>query len=1180
MVSNAGRHREQSLRVDPVVAWPRTAEAGCAYLVTVDLRGPLPSADGTSDGWPHSAEEFTFSVSLEGAPSFVCDAVDEPSVVLHRFGGTYGPACFQVTAVQATGSASLWLTISNQWGVPVRKAELRSRILPREHPAGGAREAGQEEPAGQTERLSTPTFEPSARGQSSLERVEGQPHTVGSPRGARPLPPPDRLGADTRRQTLTVHYAGFNRAWANWISDRLERRGLRVVLLRWDAPVAVPLAEVLRDLLLAPGTVLLVLSEGYLLLGSRARDEWIAALREVVGRNPSRFAAVSVTAAPLPVDTEILAPVVLAEKGEEEAERLLLTRLGLAREPLPDPREERARAPRYPAVLPEVWGGVPRRNTRFTGREVLLNQAYDLLQGAAPGAGVVTFHGMSGMGKTQMATEYVYRFGTEYDVVWWVNAQTRATYRRAMAELAPKLGLPTGHEYGERLRAVRDSLRRGDPFARWLLVLDGADEPEAVGDLVPTGPGHVIITSRNLEWGQHNSRLLEVPVYTRDESVAFIRRRAQRLTRAEADQLADALEDLPLLLDQTAAWLDDSDLSVRDYIALLEDGVNSAVVKVSADFPLAFQTAWWILLERLAQSVPEAVELLRLCTFFAPGFIPAHLLKQMPTSGLPPTVEPLLTDQVLWNRAISQLRRYSVIRLEARDADSPGETFYLHRMVHQIVHQGIPFDVRQQLREVVRTALAAADPGRPTDTDLWPGYAEIVPHLKYADVLRTDDQDVQRLVFNCLRYLYFSGEYASGIRFGERALTAWRTLLGENHPRLWELIYHYGNLLRAAGDYRRTAEIEREAVVHLREQRGERDLEYLRALGGLAADLRGLAAYDEAMHLSVQVLDTCREVVGDQDARTLAAQNNLAVSMRLLGRYEESLEVDRRTMEARRDLLRARHPWTLYSELSVAVGLRLLGRYPEAESVQTRNLRECRIVMGHANPQTLQAEYNLALCLYRGGDRQEAGRILAGVLERGERVLSESHPLTLIFASAQSCFAREHGDVDLGRELSETVLSRYATSLTDEHPYTAGARANHALVLRRVGEREQALAASEESLRVMIRAVREDHPWALGCALNTSALLSAVGDHDGALALSGATVRGAVARLGDSHPLTLAAQVALAADLRATGQRTDADKTETHTLAALAATLGPQHPDTLLARTRSRPTWDFEPQPT
>ncbi|WP_406006795.1 FxSxx-COOH system tetratricopeptide repeat protein [Streptomyces sp. NBC_00637] len=990
---------------------------------------------------------------------------------------------------------------------------------------------------------------------------------------------------ETARQTVTIHFAGFNRAWAAWIGDRLERRGVRVVYLRWDSPADVPLVDLLRDLKLSEGRILILVSEWYFQLGPRSHEEWNTALREVVAPDPSRFAAVSVTAAPVPSATAVLAPVNLTNMGADEAERRLLDRLDLSWDTSARRSDDLGRGPRFPASMPEVWGGVPRRNTRFTGRELLLNEAYHLLQGAEPGAGVVTLHGMSGVGKTQLAAEYVYRFGSEYDVVWWVSAEKRVTYRRLLAELAPKLGLQTGQEYGERLRAVRDALRRGDPYGRWLLILDGADEPDQVWDLVPTGPGHVIITSRNPEWSEHNSKLLEVPVYARDESVAFIRRRAPRLAETEADQLAEALEDLPLLLDQTAGWLNDSDLSVREYIALLEGGVDSDVVKVSADFPLAFQTAWSILLNKLRETVPESVDLLRLCTFFAPGFIPVRLLKEMPVDELPEQVAGLVNDPLLWNRAINQLRQYSVVRLESHEAAvdeaaSSGESLYLHRMVHQIVHKDMPEEDRREFIEVVRQALAAADPRRPTDPDLWPGYAEIVPHLKYADVLETKDANVQRLVFNCLRYMYFSGEYLSGIKLGERAMKAWRKLLGPTHQRIWELTYHYTNLLRAVGDYTRTEALSRAAVERLKEERGPQDLEHLRAAAGLAADLRGLARYDEALELSQWILVAYRELLGEQDSRTLNAQNNMAVSLRLLGRYEEALDVDRRTLEARRTLLRARHPWTLDSELSYAIGLRLLGRYAEAESIQARNVRENRIVMGEDNPQTLRAEYNLALCHYRGGNREEAGRILTRVLERGERVLGETDPVTLLFVSAQSCFTREHGDIDQAHELSEAVVARYEVMLADGHPFIAGARSNQALILRNVGERDSAHVLVEQALAAMTVSAGENHPWTLGCALNASALRNLVGDTEGAATLSTDTVTRAIESLGRTHPLTLSARIAHAADLRALRDRRRAEKVEQEALSDLEATLGKQHVHTISARSRNRPFWDFEPQTT
>ncbi|CAL9591445.1 FxSxx-COOH system tetratricopeptide repeat protein [Streptomyces sp. enrichment culture] len=1122
----------QPLLIEPVVAWPRQAEAGCDYLVTVDLRGPLPAPDGTPADWPYPEEEFTFTVTLDGAPYFDCSALGEPSVVLHRFGGTYGPARFRVSVGADTGPASLWLTVSNQWGVPVRKAELHSEI----------RTAAR-----------TPDGDPVP---AVLPEPRQHGHARRRPRPALPAAPSRPAHAGPAWESVTVSFVGFNQAWAAWIGDRLESRGVRVVPSRRDGTDDAPPAELLRDLAAADGGALLVLSPWYFGPGTDRHEEWNTALRDVVAPDPSRFAAVSVTSAALPSAVAVLAPVVLVDTDADEAERRLLERLQLASGPPAENAAQSRRGPRFPAAMPDVWGGVPRRNTRFTGRESVLGQAYELLHGPGPGCGAVTLHGMSGVGKTQIAAEYAHRFGSEYDVVWWVNAEDRAGCRRQLAELATRMGLQTGQGYGERLRAVRDALRRGEPSARWLLLLDGADEPDQIWDLLPAGPGpgpgpgprpgHVLITSRNPAWGEHNSELVEVRTYPRDESVAFVRRRAPRLTEPEADRLAEAMGDLPLLLDQTAGWLNDSDLSFEEYLALLDAVSDGDPVKVSADFPMTFRTAWSILLDRLRETVPEAVGLLRLCTFFAPGLVPVHLLQDMPHEGLPGSVAGLLTDARQWDRAVGQLLRYSVVRVEPHPADPERENLYVHRVVHQMVHRAMPEAVRGELVDVVRRALAAADRGTPSAPEQWPRYAEIVPHLKYADVLASTDSAVQKLVLDSLRYLYLSGEYGAGVRLGDHAVRIWRSLLGEQHPLIWELTYHYANLLRASGDYHRTMEIEQAAVEHLREQRGERDPELLRALGGLAADLRGLGRYAPSLEISQQVHATYRELLGDQDTRTLNAQNNVAVSLRLLGRYEDALHVDLRTLQARLRLLGDRHPWTLSSETSYAVDLRLLGRWEEATSRQADNLRLARAALGAHSTQTLLAAHNLALCRYATGDISGAAHDLGQALAQGERVFGEVDPLVLALTTSQSCFARERDDLDPARALSERVVAQYEATLTASHPYAAGARANHAVLLHRAGEADRARVLADAALADMDAAVGPGHPWTLGCALNASTLHGYAGNTGRSLALGRDTADSAARTLGPGHPFTRSAR------------------------AAAEGALG----------SRRHPFWDFEPQRT
>ncbi|KAB8171048.1 tetratricopeptide repeat protein [Streptomyces sp. 3MP-14] len=1003
--------------------------------------------------------------------------------------------------------------------------------------------------------------------------MQGSAHTTAPP-------------AEARR--ITISYAGYNRAWAVWIADRLERYGWQVAFQRFDLPAGVQLHEALTDLLLVRGRILVVLSDWYFKLGPRTDQEWNEALRAVVAPNSARFHAVSVSTAPMPSATAAFGGTTeLWGLGAREAERRLIQLVGAFEER--DPARDTlggSQGPRFPMELPRVWGGVPRRNSRFTGRERLLQSIHDQVQNAEPGTGVVALLGLSGVGKTQVAAEYAWRFSSSYDLVWWVPADQRGTLRQRLAELAPSLNLTTGPEYGERLRAVGDALRRGRPYARWLVVLDGADSPETIADLVPTGNGHVLITSQNGAWGDYNNtHLLPVPVYEREESVAFVRRRAPRIGRDDADLLARTLGDLPLALDQTAGWLSDSTMTVREYVGLLRDDEDIEVgLRVAVDFDTSYPTAFSILLNRLRETVPEAVELLRLCAFFAPGAIPVQLLREIPAEHLPEQLAGLMSDPLRWNTATNKLVQYSVIQWDPPNTDEDPEaagTIMLHGMVQRTVRSGMSEVDREVFSRAVRRGLANADPAVPTDTRLWPRYARIVPHLDASGALYSRHADMHTLIRNCLRYLYLAGEYVAGIQLTDRVERAWREVFGEGHPLLRDLASQQAMLLRATGEYARTERINRGLLRRLEEEgRGDDSLDVLRVLEGLGADLRGLGRYEEALDTSERVLAGRRRMIGEEDFRTLNSRNNLAVTLRLLGRYRDALVEDRRTLQTRREVLRARNSSTLSSETNYAIDLRLLGRYAEAQSIQEPNVEVQRTVMGHDHPQTLSAELNLALCLLRSGERTAAHERLADLLERAERALGEASPATQRIAACYAFVLRSHGRLDLAREIGERTTRRYRQALGAEHPFTVGTLANHALLLRAAGEREEALELNEQCLIRMTDALGPDHPWRLGLALNLSADRNIAGDVESAAELSRDTARRAAEHpsLGREHPLTLSCKVAHATDLRNLRQRAEADKTEEEALTGLISTLGSQHVHTVSARARVRPFWDFEPQ--
>ncbi|MEE4595242.1 FxSxx-COOH system tetratricopeptide repeat protein [Streptomyces sp. DSM 41524] len=835
--------------------------------------------------------------------------------------------------------------------------------------------------------------------------------------------------------------------------------------------------------------------------------------------------------------------VVVAEERARQLERELAALR--SRAAAPDDR-----SPVESGRVPDVWGGVPRRNPRFTGRDELLAEVRERLEAAPADTAVVALVGLPGIGKTQLAAEYAHRFAARYDVVWWAGVDGLPALKERLAALARALGGGDGRD-ADLVRAALEALRRGDPYGRWLIVLDDADDPEAIAEVLPAGGGHVLITSRNRAWADHYAELLDVPPLNRQDSVAFVRRRAPRIGPEDADRLAAAVEDLPLALDQTAGWLDGASTPVAEYVRMASDGEPNPV-RPAADYPMPYHSAFKDLITRLRESTKAAAELLRLCALFGPGPVPLALLRAVPAGQVSPAVAALLENPSQLELAIGKLAQWSVMGRSALEA----EAVWMSRFVRDAVRRRTPEDKREKDARIVRGALVAADPRCPDDPAAWPRYARLVPYLEPSGALESSDAASRRLVVGFLTYLTLSGDYATGGRLAERAAGDYQ-----------ELMARRAALLRETGDYAAAEALDRAVLKSL----GGIDAPgRLVAMARLGSDLRGLARYDEAHELARRQRALCADSCPQDGAAVRNAQRSLSHSLRMLGSYAEAAELSGRTLDSARAELGPSALVTLACETEHAYDLRLSGRYEEALELQASSVDRHVAVLGAGHPLAVTAAHHLWRCGWEGDIDIHA------LWELAKRLLGEGTPLTLMIAAGVARALRRQGDLERAASVAEKTSEGYSTALGARHPYTIGAWSNEALTL---GADDKA-RVRDSLFTAMAHAVGERHPWTLGIALNTAATYHATGRYQDACAMSRETALHAAEALGERHPLTLLAQIGLAADLRVIpGGGEEADVIEEVALGGLTAVLGRDHPETVAARKRIRPVWDFEPLP-
>ncbi|WP_329344626.1 FxSxx-COOH system tetratricopeptide repeat protein [Streptomyces sp. NBC_01352] len=364
---------------------------------------------------------------------------------------------------------------------------------------------------------------------------------------------------------------------------------------------------------------------------------------------------------------------------------------------------------------------LPPRNTNFTGRDATLREVRQCLT-SRNGVAMVAVQGLGGVGKTQLAIEYAYRYLSKYRFVAFVGAEDSDLVASHFVSLAGQLGL-TEVSSDQAIPRVYGKLLDHRP---WLIIFDNGEKPGTLTHALPSGGlasnGHVIVTTRVSGWSGR-AGVIDLDVFTRQESVKLLVRRVPGMTEAVADRIAEQLGDLPLALEQAAGYMGYNHAAPEEYLTLLTSRLEEMIARGElTDRPEAEEVVvaslWSLSVERLNTDQPQAVRLLELCALLAPEPIPLDLF-----TGSPETLNGAAADALVWDTTVGALAGLGLARRE-------NASLVLHRLVQAAIRAPMPDEVRTGARvQLCRALLAAVPHDIHGDPDARPRWQELLPHV-------------------------------------------------------------------------------------------------------------------------------------------------------------------------------------------------------------------------------------------------------------------------------------------------------------------------------------------------------------------------------------------------------------------------------------------------------------------
>jgi tetratricopeptide (TPR) repeat protein/transcriptional regulator with XRE-family HTH domain len=730
------------------------------------------------------------------------------------------------------------------------------------------------------------------------------------------------------------------------------------------------------------------------------------------------------------------------------------------------------------------------RNPLFTGREEILktlhtqldaDQAVALIQSSA-------LHGLGGVGKTQIALEYAYRYALEYSAIFWIGAETMENVTSSLLHMAEVLQLPERDEKDQQ-RVIAAVYHWLTTHNQWLLIWDNLEDLKLLHRFLPPArQGAILITTRNPALGTLAVGMDLLPMGL-EEGMLLVLRRAKVLERAAtrgqlrqfarysptdyaaAEELVTVMGGLPLALDQAGAYIEETGCSLAAYLQRYRQQQAHLLARrgtPGGNHPESVTTTFRLSQERVEREQRAAADLLRVCALLQAEAIPEELFV-IGAPHLGPELEALAADPAQFDQTIAVVRRLSLVQRQAET-----QTLSVHRLVQAVLREQMSEPEQATwLRRVMAALNAAFSEGA------YEAWERFLPHVLTVVSAIPDDagsRELAQVLRKVAEYLCHHARYAQAEALYQRAVRIAEQVWGPEHFEIASTLCGLACLFYEQGKYQQVEALYQRAVQIQEQVLGLAHPDVAFPLHGLGLLYWKEGKYEQAERMYQRALQIREQARGEEHPDLAPTLNGLAILSHERGQYEQAEHLYQRALHLREQVLEPEHPLLANLLNNLAEAYVAQGKESQAECLYQRALAIDEQAYGPDHPSLAHPLQGLADLYVAQAKDAQAEPLYQRALFIREQALGTEHPDLASSLNGLAHLSLRQGEYDQAELLYKRALSIQEQHLGQHHPETAQTLHNLATCQQKQGRLSEALSLAECALSIRSQSLGDAHP--------------------------------------------------------------------------------------------------------